>query len=315
MATFVLPTPIGGSGGGGGGGAASGALVRKRILTVNGGEPFLRITESLGLAPFPDSWLSLVQADYDGPLALTKDIVSFRVAFIGGGSGGFFKSPGNGKSYGGLPGDVYLMEGGKLSDMPEAFYLFVGDGGYGGFTPDLENGIDGLPGSGSSSQFYGFSAEPGTPNEPQATGGYPPKATDEEMAQTHYEMIWRSNIAMPNPTTMPAGGFLGTKHGPGYGGTADPDSYSYIGGAAYFTTPALYLGPNFSEGEAGIDVVGDHFAACGSGGNGSFTNGIGGGRGGRPGGGGGGYVGDPTAMAGDGGRGEIHIEFSILEIA
>lgn len=303
---MMQPSLIGGSSGG----ATSGALVRKRVLTVNGGQPFLRITESLDLGSWPDTWLALVQADYGGPLVLTKDIVQADIFFVGGGGGGAL-SP-DPAVYGGFPGGTYRFQS-TLADMKEQFYLFVGAGGPGAHIPDPEQEWDdGAARPGSSSQFYNYSQY--TFNDPQAVGGYQGSASEPEMRSFWQEMLAFADLRTPDPTTSSFSGLYGNQNGPGQGGSIKASS-SHLGGYAYAADPLRQVQSGFGEGENGQDGPDNRFGACGSGGCTNRTGTGDGGNGGTPGGGGGACNNMVDGRGGDGGRGEIQIQFSLLEVA
>lgn len=300
------------TGSGGNGGASAGALVRKRILTVDGGRPFVRITESMGSVDLAEILLSKVAAEYDGPLTLRKDIVNFRCAMIGGGGGGD-TSDGSRTAWGGWPGGVYHFDG-RLSDMPAAFYVFVGSGGLGAYIPDPENADweTGDAQQGSDSQFYGFAEY--TWNNPRGAGGF--SGGNYDRSDSGQQAAWLESMTfndarLPDPLLLTYQTSWGNNAGPGPGAPMKAEG-GFLGGHAYASDPLRMVQPQFGGELDGRDA-GDVFAACGSGGSSSSSGNAKGGNGGTPGGGGGGAFGGLNG--GDGAPGEIHIELSLWEIA
>ncbi|WP_428427318.1 glycine-rich domain-containing protein [Pararhizobium sp.] len=301
----------------GGPGASAGSLVRKRILTVDGGKPFLRIAESTTILPHPDNWLNLLQAEYDGPLTLTKGIVEAEVVLIGGGGGGALRPYAEpGRAYGGFGGGVYKFKS-LLSEMTPTFYIFVGSGGPGGTVPS--GGSDGSANAGSATQFYLYTES--NYNDPAALGGYGGTIDDATMREAWFDMCSFGDCRMPDPTLRNYGGTFGNQNGPGPGGVAvtDDDGQFYFsaGGFAYSADPMLTTEPGYDPGAAGGVGNPAQFGSCGAGGAPTVNNEFyppDGGAGGFPGAGGGASF-TNTGVGGSGADGCVDIQFSIWELA
>ncbi|WP_427145188.1 hypothetical protein [Rhizobium pisi] len=280
----------------------------------------MKITESLGQVDLGQWLLDKATLEYDGPLTLTKDIVNFRCAMIGGGGGGETTDAAR-TSWGGWPGATYLFEG-KLSDIPTELYVFIGSGGQGAYTPDPENveWDTGAPSGGSTSQFYLWDKIGN--NHPEGAGGMAGGGDaylsgDAGQRQTWARMQMYYDVRIPDPLIIEYNGKWGNATGPGPGGPyviseEEYASFGGQGGQAFISDPLRLVEAGYDDAANGFDAP-DIFGACGSGGSASYSGTKKGGNGGAPGGGGAGSI--NGHVGGDGAPGQIHIELSIWEIA
>jgi hypothetical protein len=274
---------IGGSGDGG-----SSGFARRRNITI-GGKDFVSYAESVETSK---TELKAIVGAVE-PL-LTEAQISMHVLSIGAGGAGGSGDP----AYGGFPGQV-VEQTFAMSDLTDGpIYIDIGAGGLGA--------AGSAGGAGSYSMFSDYlSGLPGF--SPIYAEGGPGGALTDENQKAIFPTFIARGAAMADPSGQVTG--LPNGNGPGMGGSIRDGAASY-GGTASSADFSNANGGGYYAGTPGNDAYSASLRSFGAGGA-SNDAGLGG-----NGGAGGGAGGAATAEfpGGNGGGGEVRIQFFVLEV-